>query len=215
MQTSPWHIRTLNPNDRFLARKHFYEATKLTSYFRFEAAFLRWENRRGVFSEESGSLWWKKVNERLIYSGERALAIWQKDPPPVFHTKSVVCWLAFIENPSPKHWYRAHNASILEGYEYAKPFLKEETKDEQTFILTVKYRLLFAQKLIEEKKIFLRQLADPRSSTLEFLMPLSFLYPPHYPNTVTFGQKQWARFKNLLELPSLEELEAEAEFWNS
>lgn len=211
MPSLPRSLRS--PKHRFLARRRFYEAANLAEYFRFEAAFLRWEIQRGVFDEKNGSPWWKKVNERLIFNSEQALALWQKNSPPRFCTKSVALWLTFLHEPNPKHWYRAHNASILEGYAEAQTFLQSERKYEHTFILSVKYRLLFAQKIIENGSSPFVCLADPRGRTLEFLMPLSFLYPPHYPNTVTFGQKQWTRFKNLLTLPSLEELEKEAAQW--
>ena len=62
----------------------------------------------------------------------------------------VVKWLCFLNNPSPKSWYRAHNASIFTA---AKEFRHNSSKENLIsawFLNPVLYRLMFAQAILED-----------------------------------------------------------------
>ncbi len=86
------------------------------SYGDSELAFLDWEIQAGVLDPVTGSAWWRNVKSALHLSvragrlpAQHGLA---GDQAP-YPTR---CWLTFIADPTPRHWYRAHNASILAGF---------------------------------------------------------------------------------------------------
>ena len=82
-------------------------------------SFMHWQVRRGVLDpldvSPPGSLWWRAMNERLLRDGCEAVALvgGLSGPPS---SRAVRLWLEFVEGPTARTWYRAHNASIVAGY---------------------------------------------------------------------------------------------------
>src|SRR5213080_4652436 len=82
-------------------------------------SFMRWQEHRGVLNPLDapvpGSAWWREVNERLLRDGCESVALaggLAGEPS----SRAVRLWLAFIETPTARNWYRAHNASIVGAY---------------------------------------------------------------------------------------------------
>lgn len=225
-----------DPEGRYNLRKAFYDqygyATRDGSgWGNSELAFLRWEINRGVLQPtegpDPGSPWWREVNSHFIFLSTLAglafeageLAHW---PEPVSF------WIDYIAEPNGKHWYRAHNRSILEGYGLFIELAKQENHYEQSFVNIVLYRLLFAQAMVEDATIFddLGQiLANPRLPAVELITQLPDFYPDHYPLNLKdyleiegFGWGLQDLLVDLMDrvliLPHLHKLYREASFWN-
>lgn len=154
------------------------------SYGDSELAFLDWEIRAGVLDPQRGSPWWRNVNLHFIYLAELAGCLARhglSGEQAPFPTR---CWLTFIADPTPRHWYRAHNASILAGFARHEQDARDENAVGQLFLNITLYRLMFAQALVEEATLFAELgalLADPRGFSVKLLVSLADFYPPHYP----------------------------------
>ena len=91
----------------------------IRAYRRAELAFMRWQVSRGVLappeSARPGSQWWRSVNESLLRDACEAgrLAAGRAGQAS---TPAVARWAGFLTAPSPRTWYRAHNASIVAAY---------------------------------------------------------------------------------------------------
>lgn len=186
------------PHERYQIRELFYDNFGHGHFSRFgfgnsELAFLQWEER-GVLhppdGDPAGSPWWSEVNLQFIYWSELAalihLAGWEEQhlsdiEPQVLH------WLDFIEEPSSKHWYKAHNSSIISGYHKYAELAHEEIHPEQVFINMVLYRLLYAQAMVEAEHFAFGRLgqflANPRGFAVNFIVNDHFFYPSSYPLT--------------------------------
>jgi hypothetical protein len=73
------------------------------------------------------------MNERLLRDGCEAIALvggLSGDPS----SQAVRLWLEFIATPTPSHWYRAHNASIVAGYLEREGLAEEESAPERFFM---------------------------------------------------------------------------------
>jgi hypothetical protein len=95
-------------------------------------------------------------------------------------------WVNFIETPSAPAWYRAHNASIIDGYLKYADLANKETLPEKVFINMVLYRLLYAQSMVEGDFLFPnlgKILGNPQGSAVKFITSLDAYYPEHYPMT--------------------------------
>ncbi|WP_295460963.1 hypothetical protein [uncultured Pseudomonas sp.] len=180
-----------NPQARRAVRESFYEQfgdadNDGLSYGDSELAFLDWEIRAGVLEPETGSHWWRNVNLNFIYLSELAGCLAQNQLPGDQATFPTRCWLDFIAEPTPRHWYRAHNASILAGFHLYEDDARLENAIGQEFLNITLYRLMFAQALVEDATIFGEigaWLADPRGFSVTLLVHLADFYPPHYPLT--------------------------------
>lgn len=82
-------------------------------------SFMHWQSDRGVLdpldARPPGSLWWRAVNERLLRDGCEAVAR-SAGLPGEPSSPTIEHWLAFIARPTPRSWYRAHNASMVAAY---------------------------------------------------------------------------------------------------
>ena len=180
-----------SPKARYQSRQDFYlkyghgEVRKY-GYGSSELAFMRWEER-GVMQESGGSAWWNAVNLRFIYLSELGAAAYEAGLPkkelPIASQK----WIDFINKPSARSWYRAHNSSIIDGY-LEFPYLAEQEKlPEQVFINMVLYRVLFAQAMVEGTffsfPLIGKYLADPRGPAVGMMTHMDAFYPSHYPMT--------------------------------
>lgn len=185
-----------NPQARLATRQAFYQRYGFSSQDGFsygdsELAFLKWEIRRGVLNPMSanpaGSHWWRNVNLDFIFHSELAGLMDQQDVSPTAETPAAtLAWLNFLAHPTPTNWYRAHNTTILAGFEAKQAYMADEIALEREFINITLYRLLFAQALVEDATIFGnigKWIADPRGFAVDFIVHLTNFYPNHYPLT--------------------------------
>lgn len=187
-----------NPEGRYQMRKEFYERYGHGEFSEFgfgnsEIAFLSWE-KRGLFNSPEdtppGSPWWRNVNLEFMYYSELAALIHEEGLDTLNFLKvpvQVDFWLDFIDTPSSKHWYRAHNSSIIAAYEKYTELAKDEILAEQVFINMVLYRLLFAQAMVESEHFAFGKLgavlANPKLPAVKFIVHDPFFYPSTYPLT--------------------------------
>lgn len=185
------------PQKRLEVRQDFYKKHGTSTildpynYGDSEIAFLKWEIKRGVFNplddqKQAGSPWWRNVNLRFIYFSELAGRVFdekiiQKDLPI-----PVQAWLNYLNDQTGENWYKAHNTTILEAFNYYLDDARKENDVEQTFLNIILYRLLFAQAMVEDVTIFGdlgSVLADPRGFSVKLITSLPDFYPTHYPLT--------------------------------
>lgn len=156
---------------------------------RSELDFLRWEIRRGVLNPLDGSRggpgsrWWRDVDLAFLYFGQLAALIHEAGADPAEAPLPARRWLDYIEKPGEVSWYRAHNTSIVSGYENHRATGETEALGEQIFMNVVLYRLLYAQGMVEGVEFGLlgRLLADPVLPSVDALVHLPDFYPDHYP----------------------------------
>lgn len=172
-------------------RRPGLHARKHLPFRRAAVEFMQWQLRRGVLepldSDPPGSAWWRAVNARLLLDGCTAVAIagGRDHEAP---TSSVQLWLEFIGRPSPGHWYRAHNASIVGAYLANEDLAYEETVAERFFINVALLRVLYAHSLVGNSRLALgrcaplgRMLGDPRLGMAGAFLSLGRVVPGRYP----------------------------------
>lgn len=197
-----------------------------------ELAFLRWEINRGVLNPlndpaQKGSLWWRRVNSSFIYYSTLAALIYEAGETFPGLEPPVMLWLSYIQEPSPKHWYRAHNSSITQGYLRNFAAVRLENKYEQYFVNIVLYRLLFAQAMVEGVEFgrLGQLLADPSGSAVSLICDIQEFYPTKYPIAkqdfkyiLHKGHNLFGIFEDILDqviiLPQLNRLYDAAAQWN-
>jgi hypothetical protein len=179
--------------DRFHLAADFYRADSgdRSLYGRAELSFLRWEIARGVLNcpaaEQPGSPWWRAVNNRLLRDKVEAdqLSIGRPGSPS---SRAVQLWVEFIAAPSPRGWYRAHNASITAGYLDHQPLAMDELPAECFLMNVALGRALYAHAMLARPRLALGGfaplgplLADPRRYSVGFFLDLRRVFPEHYP----------------------------------
>ncbi len=227
-----------HPQDRYALRYEFYQ--KYGDPFirgkeglgNSELAFIKWEIKRGtlnpITAENSGSPWWRAVNSRFLYVATLAQLIEESGETFENLPIPVNFWLDYINTPNECTWYRAHNSSIISGYETANKLAFEETIYEQCFMNIVLYRLLFAQSMVEGVNFgFLGKIfANPRGFAVAIITGVRAFYPDNYPmskedikyvthRSHTFMGLIEDVFDKLLILPHLDKLYKEAAIWNN
>ena len=158
---------------------------------RAASAFMRWQLRRGLLNPASaptpGSPWWRTLNESLLRDvcEASALAFGRAGRP---RTPGVAKTLDFIEMPTARTWYRAHNASIVWAYLENEQLARNESRVERFFINLVLVRVLYAHALVAEPGLALgrlaplgRALGDPRLGMTGIFLSLSRILPDDYP----------------------------------
>ncbi len=158
---------------------------------RSELDFLRWEIRRGVLNPldgsrgAPGSRWWRDVDLAFLYFGQLAALLHEHGADPGEAPLPVRRWLDYIEKPGEVSWYRAHNTSIVTGYQDHRGCAEAEDPGEQLFMNVVLYRLLYAQGMVEgfEFGLLGRLLADPVLPSVDAMVHLPDFYPDNYPLT--------------------------------
>jgi hypothetical protein len=100
----------------------------------------------------------------------------------------VQLWLEFIATPTPAHWYRAHNASIVAGYLEHDGLAELESAPERFFMNVALVRVLYAHSLVAAPRLGLgwlaplaRVLGDPRLGMVGAFLSLRRVVPNHYP----------------------------------
>jgi len=154
-------------------------------------SFMRWQERRGVLNpldaQVPGSTWWRQVNERLLRDGCESVALaggLAGEPS----SPAVRLWLAFIETPTARNWYRAHNASIVGAYLEHRELAEGESAAERFFMNVALGRVLYAHALVGAPHLAVgrfaplgRVLGDPRLGMAGAFLSLRRVLPYRYP----------------------------------
>lgn len=183
------------PEERYALVASFYAAHPVPGpdwYGRSELSFMRWEIERGVLNPPQdrthpGSPWWRAVNERLIRDSIEAGMLVDAGLREGSN-KAVARWCAYLEDPSPFAWYRAHNSSVTAGYLSSAMLATRERPAEQFLMNLVLARVLFAQALAEgaafavgDDPLLAAFLSDPRLPAVNIAMQVPDFYPRSYP----------------------------------
>lgn len=160
-------------------------------YRRAAAAFMSWQVRRQVLnppeSSRPGSPWWRVVNERLLRDGweARALSAGYGGAPS---SSSVAASVEFVDRPTARTWYRAHNASVVSAYLDNEDLARREGRVERFFINVVLVRVLYAHAMVAAPRLALGGLGraapvlgDPRVGMTGIFLSLSRILPDRYP----------------------------------
>jgi len=184
-----------DPARRLRLAADFYDqlacGRDIRGYRRAEIAFMRWQIRCGVLSpldtDQPGSPWWRAVNEGLLRDTVEADLLFN-GAPGTPTTAGVELWLTFLADPTPRTWYRAHNASIVDGYLRHRDLVAEEGPLERFFMDVALLRVLYAQCLLIRPRLALGRLAvlgrllgDPRRRAADLFLSLQNVLPNVYP----------------------------------
>jgi hypothetical protein len=200
----------------------FGNAGRHLPYRRAAMSFMRWQIRRGLLeppgSQRPGSPWWRAVNGRLVRDGCEAVALsGELGGPMSSHT--VGYWVSFVDHPTSRTWYRAHNASVVAAYLEHRDLAEVENPAERFFMNIVLCRVLFAHALVAAPRLslgWLRPLApmlgDPRLGMTSIFLQLSRVLPDRYPlaDDVDFYLSDELSFGRMLDfgviIPRLQQL---------
>ncbi|MDA0160383.1 hypothetical protein OM076_08910 [Solirubrobacter ginsenosidimutans] len=166
-------------------------APKHLPFRRAALSFMRWQARRGVLApldaSPPGSVWWRSVNERLLLDGCETVALLggvTGEPS----SPAVQLWLEFAATPTGRHWYRAHNASVVAGYLEHRDLADAESEAERFFMNVALLRVLYAHALAAAPELALgpfaplgRVLGDPRLGMAGVFLSLRAVLPDAYP----------------------------------
>jgi hypothetical protein len=155
-------------------------------------SFMRWQLRRGVLapanSERPGSPWWRAINERLLRDGCETIALLRAELGGQPSSRTIEYWLSFADEPNPRTWYRAHNASVVAAYLEHRNLAERENAAERFFMNVVLCRVLYAHALVAAPRLSLAWLAriapalgDPRLGMTGIFLQLSRVLPDEYP----------------------------------
>jgi hypothetical protein len=158
---------------------------------RAAVSFMRWQAHRGVLdpldASPPGSAWWRAVNERLLRDGCESVAL-VGDLPGKPSSRSVRLWLDFVERPTGRNWYRAHNASVACAYLEHRDLAEAESAPERFFMNVALVRVLYAHVLVGAPRLALgrfaplgRVLGDPRLGAAGVFLSLRRVLPDRYP----------------------------------
>ena len=96
--------------------------------------------------------------------------------------------MAFVDDPTARNWYRAHNGSVVAGYLDHRDLAEAESEAERFFMNVVLCRVLFTHALVAAPRLslsWLRPLApllgDPRLGMTGIFLSLSRVLPAEYP----------------------------------
>jgi hypothetical protein len=96
--------------------------------------------------------------------------------------------LDFIDAPTARNWYRAHNASIVDGYLENQTLADTESAPERFFMNVALVRVLYAHTLVAAPRLALGRLAplarsvgDPRLGMAGVFLSLRRVLPDRYP----------------------------------
>jgi hypothetical protein len=134
-----------------------------------------------------GSPWWRATNAGLLRdtAEARALAFGYAGEPT---SLGAAAHLEFIQHPTARSWYRAHNTSIVAGYLANVQLAAAERRVERFFLNVVLLRVLYAHALVSAPRVALgwlaplgRPLGDPRLGMTGIYLSLSRVLPDRYP----------------------------------
>ena len=160
-------------------------------YRRAATAFMGWQLRRGLLrppdASRPGSPWWRAVNERLLRDGWEAfgLVVGREGGAT---SASVLPSVEFINRPTARNWYRAHNVSVVSAYLEHRDLAETESRTERFFMNLVLLRVLYAHALVASPRLALGWLAplapllgDPRLEMTGIFLSISRILPDRYP----------------------------------
>jgi hypothetical protein len=192
-----------DPAQRLRLAGSFYDdragRMSIRAYRRAELAFMRWQISRGVLapldSPRPGSEWWRSVNEGLLrdaWEADRLMA----GTPGMASRPAVSCWMSFLQKPSARAWYRAHNSSIIAGYLEHRQLSLAELPVERFFMDVALGRVLYVHALVIRPKLALgrlqaagRLIGDPRWRGADLFLSLRNILPNRYPLTgISIGE---------------------------
>ena len=165
----------------------------IRAYRRAEVAFMRWQISRGVLappqSARPGSQWWRSVNESLLRDAWEADRLAAGRPGPA-SKPAAASWAGFLNAPSPRTWYRAHNASIVSAYLEHRHLCAAEMPVERFFMDVAMARLVCVHALVIRPRLAVGRLAlagrligDPRWRGADLFLSLHNILPDRYPLT--------------------------------
>jgi hypothetical protein len=192
-----------DPAQRLGLAGRFYDdragRASIRAYRRAELAFMRWQISRGVFappdSPQPGSEWWRSVNEDLLrdaWEADRLMA----GTPGIASRPAVSSWMSFLQKPSARAWYRAHNSSIIAGYLEHRQLSVAELPVERFFMDVALCRVLYVHALVIRPQLALgrlqvagRLIGDPRWRGANLFLSLRNILPNRYPLTgISIGE---------------------------
>jgi len=165
-----------DPALRVELASRFYDGrpgrASIRAYRRAELAFMRWQVSRGVLappeSARPGSGWWRSVNEGLLRDACEAGRL-AAGRPGRASKPAVARWADFLTAPSPRTWYRAHNASIVAAYLEHRHLCAAEVPAERFFMDVAMARLVCVHALVIRPRLAVGRMApagrligDPR-----------------------------------------------------
>jgi len=167
------------------------DAPRHLPFRRAALSFMRWQVRRGVLNpvdaSPPGSVWWRRVNERLLRDGCETVALLgglAGEPS----SQAVRLWLTFGARPTGRNWYRAHNSSIVDAYLEHRGLADAESAPERFFMNVALARVLYAHALNAAPRLALGSLAplgrlvgDPRLGMAGVFLSLRRILPDRYP----------------------------------
>src|SRR6202034_2493242 len=80
-------------------------------------------------------------------------------------SRAVQHWLAFVDQPTARSWYRAHNSSVVSAYLAHRDMAEAESRAERFFMNVVLCRVLYAHALVAAPRMSLGWLG-PLAPTL-------------------------------------------------
>jgi hypothetical protein len=127
------------------------------------------------------------MNERLLRDGCEAVERAGGHGGPA-STPTIGLWDAFVERPTARAWYRAHNASIAAAYLDHRDLAEMESRTERFFLNVVLLRVLYGHALVAAPRLALgrfapvgRPLGDPRLGMAGVFLSLGRVLPDRYP----------------------------------
>ncbi|MFJ4651205.1 hypothetical protein ACIP5Y_08010 [Nocardia sp. NPDC088792] len=175
----------MQPDQRLRLTAECYPAP-LAAFGRAESTFLRWELSRGVLDPDTGSPWWRAINDRLLTDKLEARLLHTGGGSA--STPSAQAWLEFLRAPTPVTWYRAHNHSVVAGYLDNEALVHAELDTERFLINVTLARVLFTHALLERPRLALGRfgglgprVADPRGGSVSLFLDLRNVFPQQYP----------------------------------
>jgi hypothetical protein len=186
-----------DPVRRLELASRFYDdrpgRASIRAYRRAELAFMRWQVSRGVLaspeSARPGSGWWRSVNESLLRDACEADRL-AAGKPGQASKPAVTRWVDFLDGPSARTWYRAHNASIVAAYLEHRHLCAAEVPVERFFMDVAIARLVCVHALVIRPRLAVGRLApagrligDPRWRGADLFLSLRNVLPDRYPLT--------------------------------
>jgi hypothetical protein len=171
------------------------EREHIRNYADSELAFMDWEVRRGCLNsmnaEHPGSPWWRAVNGGLLRDAREAHLLFDAGEPStagLASSLSVQRWQEFMERPSARTFYLAHNRSVAAGYLAHVESAGLERGHEQKLMNLVLYRVLFTQAIVDEQwwalgwvSRLISRFVSPTSPMVNYVVHRRDLYPDSYP----------------------------------
>src|SRR4029450_1431724 len=153
-------------------------------------SFMRWQAPRGLLNPldaaPPGSVGGRGGGERLLRDGCESVALsggMAGEPS----SQAVRLWLEFIEGPTGRNRYPAHNASVVSGYLEHRELAEAESPPERFFMNVALARVLYAHALVGAPRLAVgrfaplgRLLGDPRLGMAGGLLSLRRLRPYPY-----------------------------------